>query len=179
MKKLPLKDLEIIERKNQITKEISRIKSTVIKPTDKVNDYLKCQQSNTINNGVYLDQLLKRAEIDYNIVNTLSQSPISLSQKVLNQVEIEIKYEGYIQRQHKEIEKFQHLEKIKIPPLFDFNKTHGLSNELKDKLIKIKPTSVGQATRIEGITPAAITAILIGIKSTNKKVLHQTTNLDT
>ena len=157
--------LEIIERKKQIKDEIRRIKKTVIKPTEKTNHYLKDKESSIISNGVHLDQLLKRTKINYDIVDTLAKSSQHLSNKVTKQVEIEIKYEGYIKRQQKEIEKFQHLEKIKIPSLFDFSKTHGLSNELKDKLLKIKPTSVGQASRIEGITPAALTALLVNIKT--------------
>jgi tRNA uridine 5-carboxymethylaminomethyl modification enzyme len=84
-------------------------------------------------------------------------------------VEIEIKYEGYIKRQLKEIEKFKDLEKMKIPQDFDFTIVHGLSNELKEKLSEVSPSSLGQASRMDGITPAAISVLMIAIKAFKKK----------
>ena len=99
-----------------------------------------------------------------------------MSGKVAKQVEIEIKYEGYIDRQMREIEKFKHLEKIKIPDAFDYHAVHGLSNELKEKLKAIQPASLGQASRMEGMTPAAISVLMIGLKATphpNKTFQYQ------
>jgi tRNA uridine 5-carboxymethylaminomethyl modification enzyme len=84
-------------------------------------------------------------------------------------VEIEIKYEGYIKRQMREIEKFKNLERMKIPENFDFTSVHGLSNELKEKLSAISPTSMGRASRIDGITPAALSVIMIAIKGAGKQ----------
>jgi tRNA uridine 5-carboxymethylaminomethyl modification enzyme len=84
------------------------------------------------------------------------------------QVEIEIKYEGYIQKQLREIEKFRHLEKIKLPQEFDYDRVHGLSNELKEKLSRVRPASLGQASRIEGITPAAMSVLLVALKGYKK-----------
>ncbi|MGD9210664.1 MAG: tRNA uridine-5-carboxymethylaminomethyl(34) synthesis enzyme MnmG [Desulfobacteraceae bacterium] len=159
---------EIKERKDQIQNEIQRIKNTVIKPTQVVNDFLEKKGTNPIQNGVFLDQLLKRAELNYKAVQVLSPSPESISQKTAHQVEIEIKYEGYIKRQLSEIEKFKHLEHIKIPEKFNFYCVHGLSNELKEKLTAISPASLGQASRIEGITPAAISVLMIALKTVEK-----------
>jgi len=155
---------EVQQRKKQIDREIKRIKKTVIKPSEKVNDYLIDQGVRPLKDGIYLDQLLKRTGLDFRTVETVANPPNNLNYKVTRQVEIEIKYEGYIQRQLKEIEKFKNLEKKKIPFGFDFLKIHGLSNELKEKLSDVRPASLGQTTRIDGITPAAISAILIALK---------------
>lgn len=161
-----LKDIK--ERKKQIADEIRRVKKTIIKPVKKVNDYLKSRDSSEINSGIHLDQLLKRAQLDYSAVEELAGSSDNLSPKVSRQVEIEIKYEGYIQRQLKEIKKFKDLEKIKVPQDFNFTIVHGLSNELKEKLSAVKPSSLGQASRIDGITPAAISVLMIAIKASKK-----------
>jgi len=161
-----LKDVN--ERKKQIAKEIKRIKGTVIKPAKKTNDYLVNQGTRPLKSGIYLDQLLKRAELDYHTAQELAKSPYNISESVARQVEIEIKYEGYIKRQLKEIEKFKNLERMKIPEDFDFTKVHGLSNELKEKLSAIMPSSLGQASRIDGITPAALSVIMISLKAAEK-----------
>jgi tRNA uridine 5-carboxymethylaminomethyl modification enzyme len=162
-----LKDVK--DRKKLIAKEINRIKGTVIKPDKEINDYLLNQGTKPLSSGIYLDQLVKRAELDYNTVESLAKSPDNISKKVARQVEIEIKYEGYIKRQMSEIEKFKNLERMKIPENFDFTRVHGLSNELKEKLSAISPTSLGRASRIDGITPAALSVIMIAIKGAWKQ----------
>jgi len=161
-----LKDVN--ERKKQIAREIKRIKGTVIKPAKKINDYLVNQGTRPLKSGIYLDQLLKRAELDYHAAQELAKSPYNISESVARQVEIEIKYEGYIKRQLKEIEKFKNLERMKIPEDFDFTKVHGLSNELKEKLSAIMPSSLGQASRVDGITPAALSVIMVSLKAAEK-----------
>ncbi|MGD9083186.1 MAG: tRNA uridine-5-carboxymethylaminomethyl(34) synthesis enzyme MnmG [Desulfobacterales bacterium] len=161
-----LKDVN--ERKKQISKEIKRIKKTVIKPAKNINDYLVNQGTRPLKSGIYLDQLLKRAEIDYRTAHKLAKSPYNISESVARQVEIEIKYEGYIKRQLKEIEKFKNLERMDIPENFDFTTVHGLSNELKEKLSAIMPSSLGQVSRIDGITPAALSVIMISLKAAEK-----------
>jgi len=162
-----LKDVQ--ERKKQISNEIRRIKSTVIKPEKEINDYLIHQGTTPLKSGMYLDQLLKRAELDYSTVDALAKSPDNISIKVARQVETEIKYEGYIHRQLKEIEKFKNMERMKIPDNFDFNRVHGLSNELKEKLSAVMPSSLGQASRIDGITPAGLSVIMVAIKAAEKQ----------
>jgi tRNA uridine 5-carboxymethylaminomethyl modification enzyme len=158
-----LKDLE--DRRRQIADEIRRIRSSVVKPTGAVNAYLAEKGTNTISSGTYLDQLLKRAELDYEVVKTVDPPPVAISKKVAHQVEIDIKYEGYIARQQREIEKFQNLERMAIPSDFDFNRVHGLSNELKEKLSAVKPASLGQTSRIDGMTPAAISVLMVALKA--------------
>ncbi len=159
---------EIRERKIKINREIQRIKQTVIKPDEAVNQYLLGSGTGLIQSGTYLDQLLKRAELGYEVVEALAKSPDSISREVAQQVEIEIKYEGYIQKQIKEIEKFKNLERMKIPPDFDFLCIHGLSNELKEKLSRTKPTSLGQVSRIDGMTPAAMSVLMVALKALTK-----------
>jgi tRNA uridine 5-carboxymethylaminomethyl modification enzyme len=156
---------EIKEIQYQIDGEINRIKTTIIKPSEKNNRYLESRGTQPISNGIYLDHLLKRAELDYKAVDFLSKSPNKIGKKAARQVEIQIKYEGYITKQLKEIEKLNHLELIAIPAAFDYNSVHGLSNELKEKLSTIRPTSLGQASRIDGITPAAMSVLMISLKA--------------
>ena len=158
-----LKDVK--ERKKQIDAEISRIRKVVIKPQKAVNDYLESRGTKPVRDGVRLEQLLKRSELSYHAVETLAPPPERVSKKVARQVEIEIRYEGYIRRQFREIEKFRNLERVRIPRGFDFNAVHGLSNELREKLSAVRPASLGQASRIDGITPAAISVIMVGIRS--------------
>ncbi len=158
------------EKARQIEKEIKRIKGTIIKPDKEVNDYLQRLGSAPITSGTCLDQLLKRAELHYPAVTTLSDGTEEIGPKVARQVEIEIKYEGYIQRQLREIQKFKNLEKMVIPEEFDYDGVHGLSNELKEKLSCVRPASLGQASRIDGMTPAAITVMMIALKAAGSKV---------
>ncbi|BBO85704.1 tRNA uridine 5-carboxymethylaminomethyl modification enzyme MnmG [Desulfosarcina ovata subsp. sediminis] len=150
--------------KAHIEAEIARIKTTVIKPLPEVNRYLESRQTPAIDNGIHLVQLLKRAELDYGAVTALAPVDPPLGESAARQVEIEIKYEGYIQRQLQEIEKFRHLEQIKLPEGIDYATVHGLSSELKEKLSAVRPTSLGQASRIEGMTPAAISVLMVYLR---------------
>ena len=159
---------EIKARKEQIAHEIQRIKQITIKPDDRVNQYLQSAGTRPIQSGARLDQLLKRVELGYDVVETLAAGPMSIDHHVTEQVEIEIKYEGYIQKQLAEIEKFKNLERMKIPENFDFLGVHGLSNELKEKLSATKPTSLGQVSRIDGITPAAMSVLMVAIKAASR-----------
>jgi tRNA uridine 5-carboxymethylaminomethyl modification enzyme len=159
---------DVGERKRQIAREIDRVKKTVIKPSSTVNDFLEGRGSNPISSGIRLDQLLKRAELDYTAVEALAAPEKKKDPRVTRQVEIEIKYEGYIDRQLREVEKFKDLEKIRIPEVLDFNNVHGLSNELKEKLSRVRPVSLGQASRIAGMTPAAISVLLVTLKASEK-----------
>jgi len=160
---------DIKERKKQIAKEIRRVKGTLIKPTKEINAYLHSRGTTQINQAVYLDQLLKRAELDYQMVIALGKSPDHMRHKVARQVEIEIKYEGYIHKQLREIGKFKSQESMKIPESLNFFEVYGLSNELKEKLAAIRPTSLGQASRIEGITPASLSVLMMAIKTVEKR----------
>ncbi|MGD9227393.1 MAG: tRNA uridine-5-carboxymethylaminomethyl(34) synthesis enzyme MnmG [Desulfobacterales bacterium] len=155
--------------KSQIDQEIQRIKQVVIKPDDSVNQYLRSKGTPPIQSGIYLDQLLKRAELGYEVVEALARGPETVSRTAAKQVEIEVKYEGYIQKQLNEIERFKNLQRIKIPENFDFFRIHGLSNELKEKLSNTKPTTLGQVSRIDGITPSAMSVLMVAIKAASRQ----------
>jgi tRNA uridine 5-carboxymethylaminomethyl modification enzyme len=157
---------EMKERQKEISAECHRIKNTVITPSKEVNDYLVKAGSAPIKDATSLDQILKRPELSYQDISTLDGHHKKKDERIARHVEIEVKYEGYIQRQLREVEKFKSLEKIKFPPGFDYTGVHGLSNELREKLSTIKPISLGQASRIPGITPAAISIIMIYLKKT-------------
>jgi tRNA uridine 5-carboxymethylaminomethyl modification enzyme len=159
---------QIKAHKAQIGQEIQRIKQTVIKPDDSVNQYLQSRGTRPIQSGTYLDQLLRRAELGYEVVETLAQGPETVGPAVARQVEIEIKYEGYIRKQLNEIEKFKNMERVKIPADFDFFRIHGLSNELKEKLSDTKPTTLGQVSRIDGMTPSAMSVLMVAVKGSSR-----------
>jgi len=152
----------------QTQNEIDRVKTTVVKPSEATNAFLIDQKTNPITTGVKLEQLLKRAELTYGTLKQLSPPPEPIDTRAQTQVEIEIKYEGYIQRQINEIKKFKDLEKIRIPVNFDYANAHGLSNELREKLAFIQPESLGQASRTDGITPAAISVLMVAISAFQK-----------
>jgi tRNA uridine 5-carboxymethylaminomethyl modification enzyme len=143
--------------------EIARVKQAVVKPTAENNAFLKQHKSPPITTGVKLEQLLKRAEMSYDLLSRISPPPAPLHGRTKKQVEIEIKYEGYIQRQFNEIKKFKDLEKIRIPQGFTYDTAHGLSNEIREKLARICPASLGQASRIDGMTPAAISVLMVAL----------------
>jgi tRNA uridine 5-carboxymethylaminomethyl modification enzyme len=152
------------ERHREISAEVHRIKNSVITPSKTVNDYLVKVGSSPIKNAATLGQILKRPEVSYPDITALDGQHKEIDEGIAHQVEIEIKYEGYIQRQLKDVARFKNNEKIRIPPGFDYTNAHGLSNELREKLSAIRPISLGQASRISGITPAAISIIMIYLK---------------
>jgi len=151
--------------RQRIEAELCRVRSTTVRPGPAVNAYLAQRGSNPIQQGVPLDQLVKRAELGYPAVDTLAPAPEPIAPAAARQVEVEIKYEGYIERQRQEIEKFRHLESIRIPDDFDYGRVHGLSNELRDKLRQVRPSALGQAARMEGMTPAAISVLMVALKA--------------
>ena len=118
--------------------------------------------------GVTLSQLLQRPEMDYGTIEKLSPSPQALSNEEKKRVEIEVKYEGYIKRQLQLIDRYRDMEKKRIPDDFDYSKISGLSHEVIEKLLSIRPVSLGQASRIPGITPAAVSIIAITIAKRNR-----------
>ena len=148
-------------KKEHIEKEIKRCKNKTIKPTDKVNEFLKQNNSSTINVGVKLSDLIKRTELTYNKLSEIDDDRPELSKAEKEQVEIQIKYEGYIKLQEKQVEEFKKLENKKLPNDIDYNEIKGISLEARQKLNKFKPSSVGQASRISGVSPADISVLLI------------------
>jgi len=160
---------EVKEKAEAIKKEIKKLASTKIFPSPKVNDKLCKLNSSPIQSPTSLKDLLKRPEIHYQDLESFSPSFKKTNNSISQEVEIEVKYEGYIKRQSYEIRKFKRLEEWKIPPDFDFDKIPGLSREVREKLSKIRPASLGQASRISGVTPAAISILMIYLKKQKKE----------
>nr|WP_319495371.1 tRNA uridine-5-carboxymethylaminomethyl(34) synthesis enzyme MnmG [uncultured Desulfobacter sp.] len=156
---------EVRRIKEATKKELERVNQAVVKPSDETNAFLTGHNSNPIDTGVPLSQLLKRAELNYDLLQQIAPAPKPVQERAARQVEIEIKYEGYIRRQYNEIKKFEDLERIKIPTEFSFDVAHGLSNEIREKLNRINPASLGQASRIDGMTPAAISVLMVAISA--------------
>ena len=157
-----------INKKKNIENEIERIKNVIIKPTDKVNKFLKDNNTTEITTGVRLSELLKRTELNYELLKEIDNQRPELSYQERQQVEISIKYEGYIKMQDASVQKFKKLEKKTLPQEIDYNDLKGLSLEARQKLNKFKPISVGQASRISGVSPADISVLLIYLESQNR-----------
>ena len=156
------KDLK--ERRRQIAQELERVSTTKIKPSAQVTQFLAEKKSAPLETAVPLAQLLKRPEFSYGDLEKLEGRVSQLPERVIHQVEIQCKYQGYIQRQEREVKKFKNLEKIRIPAGFDYQKIPGLSNEVRQKLWEVQPGSLGQASRISGMTPAALSIIMVHLK---------------
>jgi len=148
------------EKKGQIEEEISRIKKTRIKPRV-INEALEKLGTSTIDEDITLQQLLKRPEVSYSLIKEYSPSEKTLGEDAARQVEILIKYEGYIIRQLETAERIIRLEGRRIPEEIDYNAIQGLSKEILSKLDEIRPGSLGQAGRIQGMTPAALSLIMV------------------
>lgn len=150
-----------LDKKSNIEKEIQRLKNTVIKPTDEVNELLDSLGSSRITTGIKLSELLKRSELNYDNLTKIDVNRPKLLDSIYEEAQIEIKYEGYIKLQLEQIEEFKKLENKKLSVEIDYEKISGLSLEARQKLNKQKPLSVGQASRISGVSPADISVLLI------------------
>lgn len=152
---------KFLAKKEAIEKEIARAKATVIPPSDEVNALLESVNSSPIKSGVHLSELIKRPELDYKILAPIDKDRPKLNKYVEEQAYIQIKYDGYIKKQLDQVEQFKKLENKKIPEGIDFSKIHGLRLEARQKLAKFKPHSIGQASRISGVSPSDINVLLI------------------
>ena len=149
------------QKRSNIQKEIERLRTKTIKPTEKVNELLEKYGSSPLNNGIKLAELLKRTELTYAGLEEIDEERPNLSKQEIEEVEIQIKYEGYIKLQDSQVEKFKKLESKKLSEDMEYSKLNGLSLEARQKLDKIKPLSIGQASRISGVSPADISVLLI------------------
>ena len=152
---------KFLNKKKKIEEEIQRIKTTNIKPTEKVNKFLEENNSSKLTNGIKLGDLLKRSELSYEKLAEIDENRPELPEEVKKEVEIQIKYEGYIKLQEEQVEKFKKLEYKLLPKEINYEEIKGLRLEARQKLNKIKPNSVGQASRISGVSPADISVLLI------------------
>ena len=160
---------KFLKKRENIEKEIERIKHTNIKPTEEVNKILKKYNSSPINRGVKLDELLRRSELTYESLKKIDIDRPKLSKREKEEVEIQVKYEGYIKLQKAQVEKFKKLEEKKLDETISYANLKGLSLEARQKLDKIKPTSIGQASRISGFSPADISVLLIYLEQQKNK----------
>ena len=164
------KNFLIKEEKKKI--ELERVKKTVISPTEEVNKILVSRETSPIKSGIRLVELLKRPQITYNDLKKVDKERPNLEEDILEQVEREIKYEGYIKRQKSQIDDMRRLEVKKLPYNIDYNNLKGLRLEAKEKLSKIRPINIGQASRISGVSPADISVLLIYL-SQNKENINE------
>jgi tRNA uridine 5-carboxymethylaminomethyl modification enzyme len=155
---------KFLEKKAAIEREIKRVHSVRVNPTGSVQEVLGKVSEGELKKSSSLAELLKRPDVSYDDLKELDPGRPELSRDVIRQVEIEVKYEGYIKRQWAEVEAFKKLERRRIPPDFDYNNLHGLKTEAKEKLTRVKPTFIGQASRIPGITPSDISVILVRLE---------------
>ena len=161
---------EFKNKKEMIEEEINRLKKTTIKPTDEVNQLLRKFNSSSIDTGVKLADLLKRTEITYEILQPIDIEREDLPNEVKEEVEIQIKYEGYIKLQEEQVEKFKKLENKVIPEKIRYDEIKGLRLEARQKLDKVKPISVGQASRISGVSPADVSVLLVYLEQMKGKI---------
>lgn len=161
---------KFLEKKSKIEKEKERLRKTVIKPSEKVNEFLEKYNSTPITTGVKLVDLLKRTELTYENLKEIDDNRPEIDESVGNEVQIQVKYEGYIRLQEDQVKKFEKLERKLLRDDIDYSKIDGLRLEARQKLNKIKPSSIGQASRISGVSPADISVLLIYLEQkTGKK----------
>ena len=154
------------KRKKAVAEELFRLENIKVVPNAKVNEILIRLGASPLKKPHSLKELLRRPEISYRDLEffELNTSQDSISEDVISQIEIEIKYEGYIKRQMEQVDKFKKLEDFVIPVSFSYDSIPGLSNEIVQKLTNVRPNSLGQATRISGVTPAAISVLMVYLK---------------
>jgi tRNA uridine 5-carboxymethylaminomethyl modification enzyme len=155
---------ELLERREAVASELERLRSTPVRPSAQVDEVLTRRSSSPLNEAVSLDKLLKRPEISYGDIELLAGPPEPLPERVKEQVEVECKYEGYLKRQEADVRKFRHIVRIVIPSDIEYDTIPSLSKEIRYKLAAIRPLSLGQASRIPGITPAALSVLMIYLK---------------
>ena len=150
-----------LEKKAAIENEIKRLESTTVPPSEKNNEILRSLGSSEITTGIKLSELLRRPELNYNAIAEMDVNRPELSSAVVRTAEIQVKYAGYIKRELAEVERVRKLEDKKIPEDIDYTKILGLKQESAEKLSKIRPMNIGQASRISGVNPADISVLLI------------------
>lgn len=159
-----------VKRKEQlIEQEINRLEQVTIGANEKVQKLLENFQSTPLKTGTTLAELIRRPELSYEMLKEIDEERTALPYDVIEQVNINIKYDGYIKRQLKQVEQFRKLEKKKLNPNFDYDKVEGLRKEAIQKLNLYKPISIGQASRISGVSPADISVLLIYLEQQRRK----------
>lgn len=154
----------LLDKEKLIEEEIERLKNTTIGASKEIQKFLEENNSALLKTGTTLAELIRRPELTYEMLGNFDEERVKLPKDVIEQININIKYEGYIRRQLSQVEQFKKLENKKIPDTIDYVSISGLRNEARQKLIQYKPMSIGQASRISGVTPADISVLLISIE---------------
>lgn len=154
----------LLDLEREIAKEIDRLENTFVGNSKEVQELLESYNSTLLKSGTNLAELIKRPELNYECLEPLDKDRPKLDIRVIEQVNINLKYSGYITRQLRQVEQFKKMEKRKIPEDFDFNAVNGLRTEAKQKLSLYRPVSLGQASRISGVSPADISVLLVYIE---------------
>lgn len=157
-----------VNTRDAVEKEMKRLENTFIIPSE-IRGFLEKHGSTTLQNKISLAELLKRPEMNYEILAEIDPVRPKLSQHAITQMEVQIKYQGYIVKQLQQIERFKKLENRKLSPEFDYNQIDGLRIEARQKLNQLKPISVGQASRISGVSPADINVLLIHLEKQRRR----------
>lgn len=157
------------KKEENIQKEVKRLKELTVKPTEEVNEFLKKNNTSELATGTKMAELLKRTELDYEKLLEIDKERPELTKQEKEEVEIQIKYEGYIKMQEAQVEKFKKLETKMLPEELDYEKIKGISLEARQKLNKFKPRSIGQASRISGVSPADISVLLVYLQQLNSE----------
>ena len=157
-----------------IQKEMNRMEHTSVGNTDNVQELLKQYGSTPLISGITLAELIRRPELDYDKIESIDKERKPLPYDVCEQVNINIKYDGYISRQMKQVNQFKKMEQKKIPSTIDYSKINSLRIEAVQKLTEIRPESVGQAARISGVSPADISVLLVYLENYNRNVSRET-----
>ncbi|MEG1437512.1 MAG: tRNA uridine-5-carboxymethylaminomethyl(34) synthesis enzyme MnmG, partial [Oscillospiraceae bacterium] len=160
---------KFLEKCEFIKKERKRVERVVISPSKELNSLLVSRETSPIETGVRMTELLKRPQLSYDALAPYDAGRPELSADIFEQVETEIKYEGYIKRQQAQIDEMRRLECKEMPQNIDYSVISGLRLEAKEKLEKIRPANVGQASRISGVSPADVTVLLIYLEKESKK----------
>ncbi|MED1471516.1 tRNA uridine-5-carboxymethylaminomethyl(34) synthesis enzyme MnmG [Bacillus salipaludis] len=152
---------QFLAKKEAIELEKKRLWSSIIKPSKEVQDLIKSQGGSELKDGIRASDLLKRPEMSYEHIEGLTPSDVTLDTEIKEQVEIQIKYEGYIEKSLQQVDRLKKMENKKIPENIDYDAINGLATEARQKLKKIKPLSIAQASRISGVNPADISILLV------------------
>ncbi len=155
---------EFVEKKETVERELSRLKKTWVRPAPEINTMLAEKGTSVLSGEASLEQLLKRPELSYRDIAGISPSPMPVKSDASEQVEIQVKYDGYIKRQHDQVERFAGLEQKAVPADLDYDAVTGLGAEVRQKLKQVRPVSLGQASRISGVTPAAISLLMVALE---------------
>ena len=158
----------LLKKEEQIAQEIDRVNHTNVGTSEKVQQLLDSYGSTRLTSGTTLAELIRRPELSYDKLKEIDEDRPDLPWDVAEQVNINIKYEGYIKRQMKQVEQFKKLENRKIPENIDYNEIQSLRIEAKQKLSQIRPASIGQASRISGVSPADISVLLVYLSAAGK-----------